>query len=71
MGGGFDTELNLINTDSSQSATLRVSALDDQGNTRLNPAQISLGPLEQGIFDLASLFGISSEEQIVGSLVWI
>jgi len=68
VGGGFDTELNLINTDSSQSATLRVSALDDQGDTRLNPAQISLGPLEQGIFNLASLFGISSEEQIVGSL---
>jgi len=30
-------------------ATLRVSALDDQGNARLNPVQISLGPLEQGI----------------------
>ncbi len=68
VGGGFDTELNLINTDSSQSATLRVSALDDQGNTWLNPAQISLGPLEQGIFNLASLFGISSDELAVGSL---
>ncbi len=68
VGGGFDTELNLINTDSSRSATLRVSAWDDQGNARLNPVQVSLGPLEQGIFSLASLFGISSEEQIVGSL---
>ncbi len=68
VGGGFDTELNLINTDSSRWATLRVSALDDQGNARLNPVQVSLGPLEQGIFDLSSLFGTSSDEQIVGSL---
>jgi hypothetical protein len=68
VGGGFDTELNLINTDSSRWATLRISALDDQGNVRLNPVQVSLGPLEQGIFNLSSLFGISSEEQIVGSL---
>jgi len=68
VGGGFDTELNVINTDSSRSATLRLSALDDQGNARLNPVQISLGPGEQGIFNLSSLFGISSNEQIVGSL---
>jgi hypothetical protein len=68
VGGGFDTELNLINTDSSKSATLRISALDDQGNARLNPVQVSLGPLEQGIFNLSSLFGTSSEERIVGSL---
>ncbi len=68
VGGGFNTELNLINTDSSRGATLRVSAWDDQGNVRLNPVQVSLGPLEQGIFNLSSLFGISSDEQIVGSL---
>ena len=68
VGGGFDTELNLINTDSSRWVTLRVSALDDQGNARLNPVQISLAPLEQGIFNLSTLFGISSDEQIVGSL---
>jgi len=68
VAGGFDTELTLINTDSSRSATLRVSSLDDQGNARLNPVQISLGPGEQGIFNLSSLFGISSDEQIVGSL---
>jgi len=68
VGGGFDTELNLINTDSSKSATLMVSALDDQGNARLNPVQVSLGPLEQGIFSLSSLFGISSDELVVASL---
>ena len=68
VGGGFDTELNLINTDSSRSVTLRVMALDEQGNARLNPVQVSLGPLEQGIFNLSSLFGSSSDEQIVGSL---
>ena len=68
VGGGFDTELNLINTDSSRSVTLRVMALDDQGNARLNPVQVSLGPLEQGIFHLSSLFGISSDELVVGSL---
>ena len=68
VGGGFDTELNVINTDSSRSVTLRVSALDEQGNARLNPVQVSLGPLEQGIFNLSTLFGISSNEQIVGSL---
>ena len=68
VGGGFDTELNLINTDSSRSVTLRVMALDDQGNARLNPVQVSLGPLEQGVFHLSSLLGISSNEQIVGSL---
>ena len=68
VGAGFDTELNLINTDSSRSVTLRVSALDDQGNARLNPVQVSLGPLEQGIFNLSSLFGISSDELAVGSL---
>jgi len=58
----------LINTDSSRWATLRISALDDQGNARLNPVQVSLGPLEQGIFNLSFLFGTSSDEQIVGSL---
>ncbi len=68
VGGGFDTELNVINTDSSRSVTLRVMALDDQGNARLNPVQVSLGPLEQGIFNLSSLFGISSDELAVGSL---
>ena len=68
VGGGFDTELNLINTHSSKSVTLRVTALDDQGNVRLNPAQVSLGPLEQGIFNLSSLFGISRDELAVGSL---
>jgi len=68
VGGGFDTELNLINTDSSRSVTLRIMALDDQGNARLNPVQVSLGPLEQGVFHLSSLLGISSNEQIVGSL---
>ena len=68
VGGGFDTELTLINTDSSRSVTLRVMALDDQGNARLNPVQVSLGPLEQGVFHLSSLLGISSNEQIVGSL---
>ncbi|MCH7803349.1 MAG: hypothetical protein IH937_04635 [Acidobacteria bacterium] len=68
VGAGFDTELNLINTDSSRSVTLRISALDDQGNARLNPVQVSLGPLEQGIFNLSSLFGISSDELAVGSL---
>ena len=68
VGGGFDTELTLINTDSSRSATLRIMALDDQGNARLNPVQVSLGPLEQGIFNLSTLFRISSDQQIVGSL---
>jgi len=68
VGGGFDTELTLINTDSSRSATLRVMALDDQGDPRLNPVQVSLGPLEQGIFNLSTLFGISNDQQIVGSL---
>ncbi|MEE8460745.1 MAG: hypothetical protein V3S50_01325 [Acidobacteriota bacterium] len=68
VGGGFDTELNLINTDSSRGVTLRIVVLDDQGNARLNPVQVSLGPLEQGVFHLSSLLGISSNEQIVGSL---
>ncbi len=68
VGGGFDTELNLINTDSSKSAILRVSALDGEGNLRLNPVEISLGPGEQGIFNISSLFGLPSDEQIVGSL---
>jgi len=68
VGGGFDTELNLINTDSSNSATLMVSALDNEGNLRLSPVQISLGPREQGIFNVSSLFGLPSDEQIVGSL---
>ena len=68
VGGGFDTELTLINTDPSKSVTLRTSAFDEQGNARLNPVQVSLGPLEQGIFDLSTLFGISSDQQIVGSL---
>jgi len=68
VGGGFDTELNVINTDSSRSVTLRIMASDDQGNARLNPVQVSLGPLEQGIFKLSSLFGISSDERAVGSL---
>jgi len=68
VGGGFDTELNLINTNSSKSATLRVSALDDEGNLRLSPVQISLAPGEQSIFHISSLFGLSSDEQIVGSL---
>ena len=30
VGGGFDTELNLINTDSSKSANLLLRALDDE-----------------------------------------
>ena len=68
VGGGFDTELNLINTDSSKSAILRVSALDDEGNLRLSPVQISLGPGEQDVFDISSLFGLPSDEQMVGSL---
>ncbi len=68
VGAGFDTELNLINSDSSRWVTLRIMALDDQGNARLNPVQVTLGPLEQGIFNLSSLFGTSSDEQIVGSL---
>ncbi|MCZ6484477.1 MAG: hypothetical protein O6826_02125 [Acidobacteria bacterium] len=68
VGGGFDTELNLINTDSSQSATLLLSALDDEGNVRLSPVQIFLGPQEQSILSISSLFGLPGDEQIVGSL---
>ena len=45
----FDTHGDLIRgSDILNPATLRVSALDEQGNVRLNPIQVSLGPLKQG-----------------------
>ncbi|MDA2933641.1 hypothetical protein MYX82_04800 [Acidobacteria bacterium AH-259-D05] len=71
VGGGFDTELNLINTHPAQTAVMEILALDDQGMALAgvaNPIEISLEPGEQTIFSIASGFGFPSQELIAGSL---
>ena len=69
VGAGFDTELNLLNVDPSKSTTLSISAFDDQGDSLLSAQEISLQSGEQAILSLASLFGLSADEFLVGSLL--
>ena len=68
VGEGFDTELNLLNVDPSKGTTLTISAFDDQGDLLLSAKEISLPSGEQAILSLASLFGLSAGEFLVGSL---
>ena len=72
VGAGFDTEVNLVNLDAVEIASLRVSAYDDDGEPLPIPSatQFSVEPGGQLIISLASLFGVvgESSELIVGSL---
>ena len=68
FGAGFETELNLINSDESKAAELHISVFDDRGQTLLSPMELTLEPHEQRIFDLSVLFGLSSTDVLTGSL---
>ena len=68
FGGGFETELNLINSDSSKDAEFHVSVLDDQGQVLLGPADFVLEPRKQRIAGLSDLFGMTPAELLTGSL---
>ena len=68
FGGGFETELNLINSDESKDAEFRVSVFDDLGQALLTPVDFVLEPREQRAIDLSVLFGQSSTGLLTGSL---
>ena len=68
LGAGLETELNLINSDESKDAELRISVVDDQGQTLLAPADFVLEPRKQRVVDVSVLFGLSSTEVLTGSL---
>jgi hypothetical protein len=55
-GGGYTTELTLLNTDLSVVANLTVTLLDNNGATIASAAAISIQPHTQTIQTLASLF---------------
>ena len=68
FGGGFETELNLINSDESKDSKFRVSIFDDRGQALLAPVDFVLEPRKQRIADLSVLFGLFSTEALTGSL---
>jgi hypothetical protein len=71
VGAGFDTELNLINNHTSQSAVMGIWALDDEGEALagvVNPVEISLEPGAQIILSMASSWGFPSQELTTGAL---
>ena len=70
VGEGFDTELTLINSDSFKSATLEVTLFDDDGLVLQGtaPLEIFLDPGEQLAENLSSLFGLSPQSFVVGSI---
>ena len=68
FGGGLETELNLINSDESRDAKLRVSVFDDQGQALLTPMDFVLETRKQRVVDLSDLFGLSSADVFTGSL---
>ena len=68
FGGGFETELNLINSDSSKDAEFHVSVLDDQGQVLLGPVDFVLEPRKQRIAGLSDLFGMTPAGLLTGSL---
>jgi hypothetical protein len=71
VGKGFDTELNLINNHTSQSAVMDIWALDDEGGALagvVNPAEISLKPGAQIILSMASSWGFPSQVLTTGAL---
>ena len=71
VGGGFDTELNLINTDPTRTAQMEISVFDDEGMPLVGvpgSVEISLEPGEQALISLGSLLGLSLQQLTVGSL---
>jgi hypothetical protein len=55
-GGGYTTELTLVNADLTLAANLTVTLLDDNGTQIASPATISIQPRAQTIQTLAVLF---------------
>ena len=68
LGAGLETELNLINSDESKDAELRISVFDDFGQAALSPMEFVLRPREQQVIDLSVLFGLSLADLLTGSL---
>lgn len=68
VGGGFDTELNIINTEAIGESILQLTAFDDEGNPLSSALQISLQPGEQTIFSIIALFEEPPTELVAGSI---
>lgn len=65
-GGGYTTELTLVNTDLTAVAGLTVTLLDNNGTTIGTPAAISIQPRTQTIQTLADLFPALGESLTTG-----
>ncbi|MDA2937818.1 hypothetical protein MYX75_06100, partial [Acidobacteria bacterium AH-259-A15] len=68
VGGGFDTELNIINTEAIGESILQLTAFDDEGNPLSSALQISLQPGEQTIFSIIALFEEPPTQLVAGSI---
>ena len=68
LGAGLETELNLINSDESKDAELRISVVDDFGQATLTSPVFVVGSREQRVIDLSDLFGLSLPSLFPGSL---
>ena len=68
LGAGLETELNLINSDESKDAELRISVVDDFGQATLISPVFVVGSREQRVIDLSDLFGLSLPSFFPGSL---
>ncbi|MBZ5498523.1 MAG: hypothetical protein LAP85_19170 [Acidobacteriia bacterium] len=67
-GGGYTSELTLVNTDVNVVANLTVTLFDNNGATLGNPAKISIQPGAQAIQTIASLFPSLGATLATGSI---
>ncbi|MDA2923360.1 hypothetical protein MYX65_01680 [Acidobacteria bacterium AH-259-L09] len=68
VGGGFDTELNIINREFNKEAVLQLTAFDNDGNPLSSGVGISLQPGEQRIFSVVALFEEQPADLVAGSI---
>ncbi|MEE2821875.1 MAG: hypothetical protein VYA53_02720 [Acidobacteriota bacterium] len=64
VGAGYDTEINVINTESTRAATINIWAMDSNGEALgvlTNPVKVTLQAGEQKVLSMASSFGLLSD----------
>jgi hypothetical protein len=69
-GGGYDTEIDLVNTETRYSATLQFTLLGDDGRALAGtvPSVITIGPMGKKTVKLSSLLGFNPGQLVSGSI---
>lgn len=71
VGGGYETELDLINLGASGTVKTKITAFDDAGNliSGTGTVPVNFDPLKQKTLNVASFLGINTSQLTVGSIL--